>query len=80
MSEEERVNGDRDQWLIRLSSKVVGKNLTAFYEAHGIIANDTTLAYVAQFPEETRKIQYINDEARRQRIAGTADMEAGTTF
>lgn len=80
MTPEERANGDRDQWLIRLSSKVVGKNLTAFYEAHGIIANDTTLAYVAQFPEETRKIQYINDEARRQRIAGTADMAAGTTL
>ena len=40
---------------------------------HGIIANDTTL-YMS-VPEETRKIQYINDEARRQRIAGTADME-----
>ncbi len=39
MTPEERANGDRDQWLIRMSSKVVGKNLTAFYEAHGIIAN-----------------------------------------
>ena len=80
MSEEERVNGDRDQWLIRLTSKVVGKDLTDFYEAHGIIANETTLAYVSKFPKETKKIQYINDEARRQRIAGTADMEEGTTL
>ena len=78
MTAEERANGDRDQWLIRMSSKVVGKNLVDFYEAHGIIANATTLQYVAQFDKETRKIQYINDEARRRRRAGTADMEAGT--
>ena len=51
MTAEERANGDRDQWLIRLSSKVVGKDLTDFYEAHGIIANATTLAYVSQFPK-----------------------------
>ena len=80
MTEEERANGDRDQWLIRMSSKVVGKDLTGFYEAHGIIANATTLEYVSQFPKETKKIQYINDEARRRRMAGTADMEEGTTL
>ena len=78
MTQEERANGDRDQWLIRMSSKVVGKNLTDFYEAHGIIANQTTLDYVSKFPKETRKIQYINDEARRRRMAGTADMEEET--
>ncbi len=78
MTAEEKANGDRDQWLIRLSSKVVGKDLTAFYEAHGIIANETTLAYVSKFEEETRPIQYINDEARRHRLAGTANMPADT--
>ncbi|MBM6838988.1 hypothetical protein H9X77_12295, partial [Clostridium saudiense] len=80
MTAEERANGDRDQWLIRMTSKVAGKNLTDFYEAHGVIANQTTLDYVSNFPKETRKIQYINDEARRRRIAGTADMEDGTTL
>ena len=80
MTPEERSNGDRDQWLIRMSSKAVGKDLTDFYEAHGIVANATTLQYVAQFPKETRKIQYINDEARRRRMAGTADMAQGTTL
>ena len=80
MTAEERANADRDQLLIRMSSKVVGKDLTEFYEAHGIVANATTLEYVSQFPKETRKIQYINDEARRRRMAGTADMEAGTTL
>lgn len=42
------------------------------------MANETTLQYVSQFPKETKKIQYINDEARRRRMAGTADMEEGT--
>ncbi len=80
MTEEERADGDRDQWLIRMTSKVAEKDLTDFYEAHGIVANATTLKYVSQFPKETRKIQYINDEARRRRMEGTADMEAGTTL
>ena len=80
MTEEERADGDRDQWLIRMTSKVAEKDLTDFYEAHGIVVNATTLKYVSQFPKETRKIQYINDEARRRRMEGTADMEAGTTL
>lgn len=80
MTAEERANGDRDQWLIRMTSKVAEKDLTDFYEAHGIIANQTTLDYVSQFDKETKKIQYINEEARRRRMAGTANMEAGTTL
>ena len=43
MTEEERADGDRDQWLIRMTSKVAEKDLTDFYEAHGIVANATTL-------------------------------------
>ena len=80
MTEEEKLNADRDQLLIRMTSKVAGKDLTDFYQSHGIVANDTTLEYVSQFPKETKKIQYINDEARRRRMAGTADMEQGTTL
>ncbi|HAX73993.1 MAG TPA: hypothetical protein DCY20_10760 [Firmicutes bacterium] len=78
MSNEEKQNGDRDQWLIRLSSKVVGKDLSDFYLAHGIVPNVTTLQYVSQFEKETRPIQYINDEARRRRLEGTADMSSDT--
>lgn len=78
LTEEEKNNADRDQLLIRVTSKVAGKNLSNFYLAHGIVPNAETLAYVSKFPEETRPIQYINDEARRQRIAGTADMAEDT--
>ena len=80
MTAEEKADGDRDQWLIRMSSKAAGKNLTAFYEAHGLVANETTLKYVSQFDEETRPIQYLNDEARRRRLEGTAEMSEGTTL
>lgn len=78
MTDNEKANGDKDQWLIRMSSKVAGKNLSKFYMSYGIVPNATTLQYVSQFEEETRPIQYINDEARRQRLAGTADMSQDT--
>lgn len=80
MTAEEKADGDRDQWLIRLSSKVVGKDLSDFYLAHGIVPNATTLNYVSQFPKEDRPIQYINDEARRRRLANDANMQEGTTL
>ncbi|MDB8553733.1 M60 family metallopeptidase [Turicibacter sanguinis] len=80
MTAEEKADGDRDQWLIRMSSKAAGKNLTDFYEAHGLVANETTLTYVSQFDKETRPIQYLNDEARRRRLEGTAEMSQGTTL
>lgn len=80
MTEEEKRDGDRDQWLIRMSSKVVGKNLSKFYLAHGIVPNETTLRYVSQFDPETRPIQYLNDEARRMRMAGNATMSPDTTL
>ena len=78
MSAEEKADGDRDQYLIRMTSKVAGRNLSSFYMAHGIIPNATTRAYVSQFKEETRPIQYINDEARRMRMSKKADMESDT--
>ena len=78
LTEEEKKNADRDQLLIRVSSKVVGKDLSDFYLAHGIVPNADTLNYVKKFEKETRPIQYINDEARRQRIAGTANMSSDT--
>ncbi|HCW53641.1 MAG TPA: hypothetical protein DG753_07890 [Clostridium sp.] len=80
MSQEEKANGDRDQYLIRMTSKVVEKDLSDFYIAHGIIPNEKTIEYVSQFEKETRPVQYINDEARRMRLAGKADMEEGTTL
>ena len=80
MTSEELKNGDRDQYLIRMTSKVANKNLSRFYAAHGIMPNAETLSYVSKFEEEKRPIQYINDEARRMRIANKADMQEGTVL
>lgn len=78
MTDNEKAYADRDQLLIRMTSKVANKDLSDFYLSYGIVANKTTLDYVKQFEKETRPIQYINDEARRQRLAGTADMSSDT--
>lgn len=78
MTDNEKANADKDQLLIRMTSKVAKKDLSKFYLSYGIVPNQTTLNYVSQFEKETRPIQYINDEARRQRLAGTAEMSKDT--
>ena len=77
---EEEKKADRDQKLIMVSSRVVEKDLTDFFIAHGITPTAETYAYIAKnnWPKETRKIQYINDEARRQRLAGISAMATDT--
>ena len=77
---EEEKKADRDQKLIMVSSRVVQKDLTDFFIAHGITPTTETYAYIAKnkWEKETRKIQYINDEARRQRLAGISAMATDT--
>ena len=73
---------DKDQLLIRKASEAAGKDLRQFFASWGLISDENTDVYLQQkFSEserETRKIQYLNDEAYRRRLAGTADMESGT--
>ena len=73
---------DKDQLLIRKASDAAGKDLREFFASWGLIADENTIVYLQQrFNEdkrETRKIQYLNDEAYRRRLAGTADMAEGT--
>lgn len=77
---EEEKKADRDQKLIMVSSRVAQKDLTDFFIAHGITPTTETYAYIAKnkWEKETRKIQYINDEARRQRLAGISAMATDT--
>ena len=76
-------NIDKDQLLIRKASDAAGKDLREFFASWGLIADENTIVYLQQkFNEdkrETRKIQYLNDEAYRRRLAGTADMAEDTT-
>lgn len=74
---------DKDQLLIRRASDAAGKDLREFFASWGILADESTSIYLQQkFPnaedKETRKIQYLNDEAFRQRLAGVEDMSKDT--
>ena len=73
---------DKDQLLIRKASEAAGKDLRKFFASWGLIADENTSVYLQQkFSKdevETRKIQYLNDEAYRRRLEKTADMESGT--
>ena len=74
---------DKDQLLIRRASDSAGKDLRAFFASWGILADESTSIYLQQkFPnaedKETRKIQYLNDEAYRKRLEGIEDMASDT--
>jgi hypothetical protein len=74
---------DKDQLLIRRASDAANKDLRAFFASWGLIADESTSIYLQEkFSEsdrETRKIQYLNDEAFRKRIEGITDMSENTS-
>lgn len=64
---------DKDQLLIRRASDAAGKDLRGFFASWGLVADESTRIYLQQkFPnpedKETKKIQYLNDNARRKRL------------
>ncbi|MCI9365393.1 MAG: hypothetical protein HFJ54_01960 [Clostridia bacterium] len=63
---------DKNNKLIRYASEAAGKDLTDYFEAWGLKADESTKTYLAEkgYEKETRPIYYINDEARRYRING----------
>lgn len=60
---------DTDNKLMRLVTAATKKNLLDFFISWGMIPDETTINYASQFEKETRKIQYITDEARDYRIS-----------
>ena len=72
---------DTEQLMIRIVSEVAKKDLSDFFKAWGIISTDETTAYLESLglEKETRKIQYLNDEARRQVLSGNNGMSENTT-
>ena len=62
------LSGDSDQKLMRLSCAAAEKNILSFFERWGMTPDADTISYAAQFPEETRAIYYVNDEARAYRV------------
>lgn len=77
-AEENKLN--QEQLLVRVASDAAGKDLSEFFYAWGIRPDAATKAYLASkgYEKETRKIQYLNDEARRQKLAGKGEMTTGT--
>lgn len=59
---------DKDQLLIRKASEAAGKDLTDFFESWGLVADSKTKAALSGLAKETRKIQYLNDDAYRKRL------------
>ena len=59
---------DKDQLLIRKASEAAGKDLTDFFESWGLVADSKTKAAIKVLSKETKKIQYLNDEAYRKRL------------
>lgn len=65
-----KLEGDRDQILMRLSCAAAEKNILEFFERWGMTPNEGTRAYAAQFEKEARAIYYVSDEARAYSLRG----------
>lgn len=73
--------GDRDQDLMRLSCAAAQKDILDFFRRWGMVPNEDTIAYAAQFAKETRAIYYANDDARVYSLQGSGSVlgtEGGT--
>ncbi len=58
------LGSDANQNFMRLAAAAAEKDLTEFFTRWGLIPDETTAAYLAQFEPETRAIYYTNDDAR----------------
>uniref|UniRef100_UPI0034A1F85D discoidin domain-containing protein n=2 Tax=Clostridium TaxID=1485 RepID=UPI0034A1F85D len=70
-----------EQKIVRYASDVVQKDLTDFFKSWGIVPSEENIAYMAEkgYEKEGRKIQYLNDNGRRQILAGVQAMSKDTT-
>lgn len=68
-----------DQGFMQAACAAAGKNILPFFQAWGIIPNEQTKAYAANFGAETRKIQYIDDDSRLYRLENKPGMSKDTT-
>lgn len=58
------LGGDANQNFMRLAVAAAQKDLTDFFTRWGLVPDETTAAYLAQFAPETRAIYYFQDSAR----------------
>lgn len=58
------LGGDANQNFMRLAAAAAQKDLTGFFTRWGLVPDETTAAYLAQFAPENRDIYYFQDSAR----------------
>ncbi len=60
----------KDDRFALIASKIADKNLTEFFESWGMVLSESTKTALSAYPDETRSIQYLNDNSRRYRLSG----------
>lgn len=61
-----------DQKFAVVASSIAQKDLSEFFERWGIVLSDEAKAEMGQYEKENRKIYYLNDQSRREAMAGSA--------
>lgn len=59
-----KLGSNAEQNFMRLACAAAEKDLTEFFTRWGMTPDESTAAYMAQFPAEERAVYYINDDAR----------------
>lgn len=67
-----------DQGFMQAVCAAAERDVLDFFRAWGIIPDQATEAYAAQYPKETRKIQYLDDNSRLYRLEKKPGMSSGT--
>lgn len=69
---------DQDSLLVAIASDTVKKDLTSFFEHWGYVIDPKVKKYLEDqhYAAEARALYYLNDEARRYRLAGNTGMAA----
>lgn len=60
-----------DQKFAVVASYIAQKDLTEFFERWGIVLSDEAKAEMSKYEKESRKIYYLNDQSRRETMAGS---------
>ena len=59
-----KLDGDKNQNIMRLACAAAEKDLTEFFMRWGLIPDEETFRYAGQFDKEERAIYYLTDDAR----------------
>lgn len=63
-----KLNGDADQNLMRLACAAAQKDLLAFFSRWGMVPDEETKAYAANYEKEEKALYYLNGAARDYRV------------